>query len=299
MKNVHSATLCPIGILSMLYATEKYIDKESIFWHGESNKQRQIVEMYDVAQSELASGISDVKTFAGSDCLQLNGSLKDHGYSIRLPHFVALDIGAVAFFDAAVKFDPVGVPTEMLIDGKRVPSVTIQVGPTCWWGPHSKLPAIVEISTKGDENVYLIPCEQELSGLELYDFVAVTLQNRNQLRKTDQGVCFPMTNIKHIPDVCWLEGMTILGSDNQCMGVLRVALQENSLAIDHRGARVRSATAGLTYRSITQDIDVPYVFVLVRDDMIHFVALCGQDSWRNPADKNPLILEDILTMGEG
>jgi hypothetical protein len=142
--------------------------------------------------------------------------------------------------------------------------------------------------------VYLIPCDHEIKGLELLIFARKMLNRRNTLKKNYNGVIFPMVHINHIPDLKPFEGMTIY-KDDLFEGILAVLLQENSLGLDHLGAKVKSATASLTRLCKLMPpltIDIPYVFTLVREDVIHFIALCGQDSWRNPSDNNPLIIKD-------
>ena len=103
------------------------------------------------------------------------------------------------------------------------------------------------------------------------------------------------------------EGMipSVVSSNPKCLlsrkilGVLEVALQENGLQLNHLGAVVESATAGMATLSLCRRINTPYVFVLEHNGEIYFLALCGQDSWRNPADGDPLIVSDAPLTEEG
>jgi hypothetical protein len=116
-----------------------------------------------------------------------------------------------------------------------------------------------------------------------------------------------MVDVRHVPCIDFLNGMIVKGAGAtegldlaiavflNGAGVLGAMVQENILQMDEKGARVESGTAGVSYRSESPEIRGPFLFVLERNGMIDFVALCAEDSFRDPKRNNPLNVQDSGT----
>lgn len=297
--SLKSATLCPVGIFGMLYAISHKLEG-SFRWRAHTEPQAQVAAMLSRAVPAIAAGEVAIEAFASFSGALLNKALADRGCSIRVREFNAPDIGAVCFFGADVEWKITGVPTNTfwIAENRNLPGATAKEVILYCNGPeHDAELMIAEIPCKGHDEVFMIPYhgDEQLRGLDLLEFVASALKDREKYVISEGSLNYPLAHLKHQPNLSWMVGMNPLDKNGLADGVLAEVQQENSIEITHYGARVRSATVGTVTRSSAKNLSGPYVFVLINKGMLEFVALCAPDSWRDPAKNTPLELKDEVS----
>jgi hypothetical protein len=288
-----SKTFSQTGVLAMLQAMMQEKGGSSQ-WGGDTVDQRWITQMLQQGASRVSDSTVPFQALAGRSSQELNSFLQDLGCGLTVPEFGPPHIGGAAVYEADIRFARPGVVETLQIEGTPYPSVTMYKGVRTWnEGPFSTsgTPRLAQIRTTGDEEVYLIPCTDQLSGMGLLQFVLQQVRAKSTLEEEESGLRFPMAHLSQRLDLRFMHGMELGGHQ------LHVALQENSVALDHLGARVRSGSAGVAYLGLAPAIQTPYVFAVVQDGLVHFAALLAQDSWCNPADGTPLELSGICEGG--
>ncbi|MBP7134451.1 hypothetical protein KBA73_04515 [Patescibacteria group bacterium] len=259
--------------------------------------QHQVLQMYRQARVQVSSGVEGVQTLVSDDSTRLNAALAEYGWDIRLPSFGPPNVGSVSLFKRAMTwFQPGEIKSITLANGgERVAATKLRGGYDTYSDSRTRALDAIRIRTTGTDIVWLVPYKgPQLEGVSLLAAAAARVRSfkeRSDIKVgTDVGCFFPMVDLRHTPSIDFLNGMRMTGESG---GVLGAMIQENILQMDEKGARVESATAGMLYRSISRNvIDGPFLFVLERDGLIDFVALCAEDSFRNPHDGKPLVLRD-------
>lgn len=302
---LRSATFCTTGVLSVLHALVDRVG-ESATWEPVTDLQYQVLQMYRQARIQISSGVEGVKTLVSDDSIRLNAALAEHGWDIRLPPFGPPNLGSVSLFKRAMTwFQPGEIKSITLATDRRpVAATKLTGGYDTYNDSRSRALDAIRIRTTSQDIVWLVPYKgPQLEGVGLLAAAAAhvrSFKERSDIKEgTAVGCFFPMVDLRHTPNVSFLNGMRLLGERG---GVLGAMVQENILQMDERGARVESATAGMLYRSLSMCvIDGPFLFVLERDGMIDFVALCAEDSFRNPHDGRPCVLKDegVISVSSG
>lgn len=315
MANLKTSTFCPTGVLSVLHALGKACG-DSRDWTARTPLQAQVLEMYHRAHDRLAAGIPGVSAIVSGSHERLNRALAEHGWSIRLPPFEAPSIGSVSQFRRHVTWLHPGEADEVQSEDyrKTYAAVRLRRGYVTYLDQRNKFDGL-RIQTTGDDAVWLIPYSgPQIDGAHLLSVAAGCVKVRKEGGYVVEpepdgrhnGCLFPMVDVKHTPNISFMDGMVMRGGGGAELanliaaiatggGVLGSMIQENLLQVDEKGARVESGTAGVVYRSETPTIRGPFLFVLERDGMIDFTALCAEDSFRDPSRGDPLVLGQAST----
>lgn len=310
MVNLKTSTFCPTGVLSVLHALGRACG-DSHDWAAKTSLQEQVLEMYRRAHAQLEAGIPGVSALVSDSHERLNRALAEHGWSIRLPQFDHPSIGSVSQFSRRVTWLHPGESDTLQDEDHRTSyaAVRLRRGYVTYFDQRSKFDGI-RVQTTGAEAVWLIPYQgPQIDGAHLLAVAAGCVKVRKESGYVVEpdpsgrhnGCLFPMVDVRHTPTISFMDGMVVRGGGGAQFvnllsaiakggGILGSMLQENLLQVDELGARVESGTAGIVYRSETPAIRGPFLFVLERDGMIDFVALCAEDSFRDPKCGAPLVL---------
>lgn len=318
---LRSSTCCSAGILSFMHAIARHC-AAGYEWRGQNDLQHAIIAMYEAARPRLEAGIPDVQTLVSDNSERLNAALAERGWDIRLQPFGPPSIGGVSLFRRAMTWRQPGSRDTVQVGQKRYPAARVRHGWEAWTYRGERGLTVTEclrLYTSGDDVVWLLPYTgAQIADVALLNYAVGEIKKMqphkpNEVAPADgrtNGCLFPMVDIRHTPDISFLnemarwspvmeKGFAETLADIVFGVILRDMVQQNVMQLDELGSLLDSGTAGQGYRSDTPTINGPFVAAYERNGMLDFAALCAEDSFRDPKSKNPLVLCDTVAKAPG
>jgi len=278
-----SSTFCPVGVFGALAAADEILGPNRT-WRGRTGVQKQFLQLFGRAR-DLLDNVSGLQTWANHSHEALNRILAEAGFDIQLGPLNSelKEFGTVAIFKRVVEWLKKGSVTDIQIQGAHYPAFKVIAGVRVVVSRDGQ--CHVDLETKSGDRVVVVRHDNECEGLDLLRAAAEAMSRLKSGQSGNYaGAIIPMVDLDHQPDISFMRGLQSEDSAG-LVAIIAQALQQNKLQMDEIGARVESATALGMLRGLPPQpyvVDGPFLFILVRDDMINFVARVDVDAMKRP-----------------
>ena len=275
-------TLCIVPILQCLHELVNYMENEV----GVNPVLEPVNEEQEIFLDSFGDMIDDVsemdcvKGKAARGSAEINKWLKDEGFNIQLPKTKELSVAAI--MRVIIEWLYEGKTTYIQgVDGKEYEAVSMKSnGVTISHVVQAHKHPVVRIAGKNGETVCMsmideMPITQEGMFLKISELDGVRAGSHQF-----QGVSFPIVDLDDQPDISWISGMGLFKDTR-----IDKALQQTRFKMDEKGAKVESAAAMTTYRSVSRDmnhiIDRPFLLWVMRPELDFpvFASVICEDAW--------------------
>lgn len=284
---MHKPKSHTVALFPILIALNKFKEHGIEGFTGTSEAQKYLLSLQPEALG-VTLPPEQIQSFIADSAPELNGILRDHGFSIQLDESEDFDLGVVSILDLVAKWQGKASPTVVKYNNTVYPAAKVTAGASITpLHPHTvdekDLLMIRPESTSG-LIVFIEKDTPPRAGLDLFQHVYTQAQSlvRNEI---GCDATIPFVTIDDQPDISFVTGLSATNTNL----VINQALQQNKLSINLDGIHAESAVALGAKRSISAPrnqvvIDTPFTLWVARANPEHkyfplFAAYVDPTNW--------------------
>lgn len=292
MTSTKTRAVCRVPLVGCLQKASEYKSLPGE-WGAINDEQRDFLR-HLASKSELSVFSKDeFDSIASTSEAEINKWLSENGFTLKCPEIREDDFATASFVKMFVKWLEEGDKTAWTVDGTQYPAVHFKDengknihhmganwGVTCLSTKESNTKVYCAMRTDADADF------DALSEEQLLDIATALESSYSSASKSYEGVIVPMIDMDIEVRQEWICGMHNDGwSIADCV-------QQFILKLNEKGATAKSAALMLVKRAMVMSsykpliFNKPFLLWFSRDGLTYpaFLAVCGTDCWKEPAN---------------
>jgi len=290
LNAVKTRAICRIPLVGCLQKAEEYQSLQGN-WQPTNDEQMVFMRHVDLAHELSVFNKDEFDSIASTSAEEINKWLSDNGFTLRCPD-IKDGFATASFVKIFVNWLDPGVKSAIKVndtlytavnfeheEGRKIHQYGSDWGVTCISTQERGTKVFCAMRVDNMEADF-----DTLSDEQLLDIAEELESNYSSARTIFEGIKIPMLDMNMEVSHDWMSGIRNgKWHVDQCV-------QQFILKLNECGATAKSAAAMLFKRGSLQDTTLvfnkPFLLWFSRDGLTYpaFLAVCGTDCWKEPAD---------------